>query len=158
MNNLLGMSSNQNSLSHAQERRLVDQELEESIKLIDICSTSRDNLDVIKTHIEDLESAVRRGDSEAMKSRVRYYNLLVKKANRNLKMQIYKKNESASGESLAIVSLLLKSREITHSLLQSIFHSYQNKLSGQRAASGLLYLGYLKRRLHLKMVPWMSLH
>ncbi|KAJ3692854.1 hypothetical protein LUZ60_011949 [Juncus effusus] len=60
INDIFFMPSNQNSVSHSQQRRVVDQELEDSVNLLDICSTSRDNLAEIKAHLQDLESAVRR--------------------------------------------------------------------------------------------------
>lgn len=77
---------------------------------------------------------MRRGNSEAVKSRVRDYTLPVKKANRDVKMQIYKKNEPISGDSSAIVSLLLGTREIIISLLQSIFSFLSKQLVGQKSS------------------------
>ncbi|KAJ3690844.1 hypothetical protein LUZ61_020008 [Rhynchospora tenuis] len=121
INILLRMSSNQNGLSHMQHRRWVEQELEESVKLLDMCSTSRDNLDTIRVHVQDLELANRRGDLDASKTKIRDYNVILKKANRDATMQMFNKNESPEGDSLAVVSLLLETRDITIAVLQSIF-------------------------------------
>jgi len=88
INDLLCISSIRNDLSlNSKQRRFVDQELEESIKLIDICSISRDNLDLIKGQLQDLKSALRRKDKSQviMESKVRECNLSVKKAKKDVK-------------------------------------------------------------------------
>ncbi|XP_078174112.1 uncharacterized protein LOC144567807 [Carex rostrata] len=121
INDLLCMSSYQDELSNKQQRRCIDQELEESIQLLDMCSTSRDNLDEIKYHIQNLELAIRRGESETIKSRVLFYNQLVKKANKDVKKQVVRKNKSMTGDVLAIILLMSETRDITVSLLQSVF-------------------------------------
>ncbi|KAJ1693011.1 hypothetical protein LUZ63_009709 [Rhynchospora breviuscula] len=110
INNLLCMSSNQISLSHLQQRRQINEELEESIKLLDICSISRDNLDIFKSHIQDLELAIRRGESKPIKSIARDYTLLIKKANKDLRKQIAKKSESADKDSSTVFSLFIETR------------------------------------------------
>ncbi|KAJ4776915.1 hypothetical protein LUZ62_061172 [Rhynchospora pubera] len=156
INELLSMSSNLNGLSHMQHRRWVEQELEESVKLLDMCSTSRDNLDTIRYHVQDLELANRRGDLEAIKSKLRDYTLVVKKANRDVKIQMFNKNESSEGESLAVVSLLLDTREITISMLQSIFIYLSKKIVSKRVASGLLYRDWTRKEQFLAklMLPF----
>jgi Arabidopsis protein of unknown function len=80
-------SSIRNDLSLSKQRRFVDQELEESIKLIDISSTSRDNLDSIKGQLQDLKTAliIRRGEPEVTRNKVRKIIHLVKKANKDVK-------------------------------------------------------------------------
>jgi Arabidopsis protein of unknown function len=63
--------------------------------LIDICSTSRDNLDSIKGQLQDLESVLRRGQPEVMKSRVKEYIFSLKKANKDAKtLLVVNKSES----------------------------------------------------------------
>ncbi|KAJ1693019.1 hypothetical protein LUZ63_009717 [Rhynchospora breviuscula] len=146
INELLCASSNQNGLSHMQHRRWVEQELEESVKLLDMCSTSRDNLDTIRDHVQDLELANRRGDLEASKSKLRDYNLILKKANRDVKMQQYKKNEYPEEDSLAVVSLLLETREITISVLQSIFFYLSRQIVSQKSSKWYLVSRLVEKR------------
>ncbi|KAJ1693020.1 hypothetical protein LUZ63_009718 [Rhynchospora breviuscula] len=146
INELLCMSSNQNGISHMQHRRWVEQELEDSVKLLDMCSTSRDNLDSIKYHVLVLELATRRGDSETMKNKLRDYNLIVKKANRDVKMQIFNKNESAEGNSLPVFSLLLEAREITISVLQSIFSHLSGQIVSQKSSKWSLVSRLVEKR------------
>ncbi|KAJ4776907.1 hypothetical protein LUZ62_061164 [Rhynchospora pubera] len=146
INELLCMSSNQNGFLHMQHRRWIEQELEESVKLLDICSTSRDNLDTIKYYVQDLELATRRGDLEAFKCKLRDYNLIVKKASRDLKMQIFNKNESPEGDSLAVISLLLESREITISVLQSIFSYLSRQIVDQKSIKWFIVSRLVNKR------------
>ncbi|KAJ4803980.1 hypothetical protein LUZ62_016546 [Rhynchospora pubera] len=120
INGLFCMSSNTSGLSRSEHRRWVDQELEESIKMLDMCSTSRDSLDQIKCCVQDFESAIRRGENMTMKSRVSAYIQLVKKANKDVKKNISMKSKSMAGTS-PVVLLLSEARDIVASLLQSVF-------------------------------------
>ncbi|KAJ1693015.1 hypothetical protein LUZ63_009713 [Rhynchospora breviuscula] len=120
INGLLCMSTNTSGLSHSEHKRWVDQELEESIKMLDMCSTSRDSLDQIKCYVQDFESAIRRGEIMTMKSRVSAYIQLVKKANKDVKKNISRKSKSMAGSS-AVVLVLSEARDIVASLLQSVF-------------------------------------
>jgi Arabidopsis protein of unknown function len=144
INDLLCMSSNQNGLM--QHRRMIDLELDESVKLLDICSTSRDNLDAIKGHVQGLKLASRRGDSQAMKRKIRDYSLIIKKATKDVKSQICKNNESADADSLAVISLLLETREITISLLQSIFSYLSRQIVRQKTSKWSLVSRLLKKK------------
>ncbi|KAJ4776908.1 hypothetical protein LUZ62_061165 [Rhynchospora pubera] len=128
---LLSMSSNKSGLSYSEHRRWVDQELEESVKLLDMCKSSRDNLDKIKCHVQDFESAIRRGEMMTMRSRVRDYIQLVKKANKDVKKNISRKSKSLDGCS-AVVLLLSESRDIVASLLQSVFFIFVKTINERK--------------------------
>ncbi|KAJ4774943.1 hypothetical protein LUZ62_059200 [Rhynchospora pubera] len=129
-----------------QHRRWVEQELEESVKMLDMCSTSRDNLDTIRDLVQDLELANRRGDLEASKRKLRDYSLILKKASRDVKMQQYKKNEYPERDSLAVVSLLLETREITISVLQSIFFYLSRQIVSQKSSKWSLVSRLVEKR------------
>ncbi|KAJ3690846.1 hypothetical protein LUZ61_020010 [Rhynchospora tenuis] len=146
INDLLCMPSNQNGLSHMQQRRLVDLELEESIKLLDMCSTSRDNLNVIKYHVRDLESAIRRGESEIIKSGVLFYNQLVKKANKDVKKQVTRKSEAMAGDVPAIGLLLSETRDITTSLLHCVFSILLKQTESEKTGMWPLVSGLVQKR------------
>jgi Arabidopsis protein of unknown function len=130
-----------------QHRRWIDLELEESVRLLDICSSSRDNLDAIKGHVQDLELASRRGDSQVVKSKVRDYSLVVKKATKDVKRQICKNNESADADSLVVVSLLLETRQITISLLQSIFSFLARQIVRQKTNKWFLISRLVEKKI-----------
>jgi Arabidopsis protein of unknown function len=74
---------------------------------------SRDNLDSIKDHIQDLQFSYRRGETESVKSEVQDYILSVKKASKDLnKLQAVSKNELTVDDSFVPASLLLEIRDI----------------------------------------------
>ncbi|XP_073012424.1 uncharacterized protein [Typha latifolia] len=121
---LLCLSSNQNGLSHSNQKKLVEEEMEESIRLLDICDAMRDNLSAMKNNVQDLQVALRRRGEAAMESKVRAFVRLAKKANKDIKK--HSSNKCGSGSpvkaecgSLKVVRLLTEAREITISLLQS---------------------------------------
>ncbi|KAJ3692858.1 hypothetical protein LUZ60_011953 [Juncus effusus] len=147
INDIFFMSSNQNSLSHSQQRRVVDQELEDSVNLLDICSTSSDNLAEIKAHLQDLESAVRRCSSEAMKSKAKDYIHLVKKSSKYLNKQVGRKSESIEGDSLETLGLVREAREIAVSLLQSVLVFFSKQIVSQKTSKWSLLQ---KRRVECK--------
>ena len=90
--------------------------------MIDICSISRDNLDLIKGQLQDLKSALRRKDKSQviMESKVRECNLSVKKAKKDVK-KLVAVNRSEYTVSSDVASLLLETREFIISLLQAHF-------------------------------------
>jgi Arabidopsis protein of unknown function len=145
INDLLCLSTSQNGLSHVQRRRSIVKELEESVKFLDVCSTLRDNLDMIKAKLLDLEIATRQDDSEAIKSKARDYILIIMTANKDAS-QICKNNESANGDLLAIISLLSVIREITISLLQFIFSYLSRQLDMQKTSNWSLFSRLLEKR------------
>ena len=146
INDVLCMSSNQNCLSQWQQRRWIDQELGESIKLLDICSTSRENLDALKCYIQNQESAIRRGESKATKSSVRDLSNLVKKACKDVKKHNSRKSESLDGGSLACASLIMEARELTFSLVQAAFSSLAEQTIEQSCSKWSLASKLLHKR------------
>ncbi|XP_072972334.1 uncharacterized protein [Typha angustifolia] len=122
---LLCLSSNQNGLFHSNQKKLVEEEMEESIRLLDICDAMRDNFSAMKINVQELQVALRRGGEAAMESKVRAFVRLAKKANKDIKK--HSSNKCGSGSpveaecgSLKVVRLLTEAREITISLLQSV--------------------------------------
>ncbi|KAJ1693014.1 hypothetical protein LUZ63_009712 [Rhynchospora breviuscula] len=145
IDDLLCMPSNQNGLSHMQQRRWVDLELEGSIKLLDMCSTSRDNLNDIKYHVRDLGSAIRRG-LDTIKSRVLFYNQLVKKANKDVKKQVARKSEAMAGDVPAVGLLLSETRDITTSLLHCAFSILLKQAESEKTGMWPVVSGLLQKR------------
>jgi Arabidopsis protein of unknown function len=146
INDILCMSSNQNCLSQWQQRRWIDQELEESIRFLDICSTLRENLDAMKCYIHDQETAIRRGESKAIKSSVRDLSNLVKKACKDVKKYVPRKGESLDEESLACASLIMETRELTLSLLQAVFSSFTKQIVQEKCSKWSLSSKLLQKR------------
>ncbi|XP_056698525.1 uncharacterized protein [Spinacia oleracea] len=56
----LQLPQNQNTVSQSQGENVIEQVLDGSLRLLDICSTSRDVLAVSKERIQDIQSVLRR--------------------------------------------------------------------------------------------------
>ncbi|XP_019709642.1 uncharacterized protein [Elaeis guineensis] len=131
INELLRLPSNQQVLSHLPQEKWLEEELDGSIRLLDLCGAVRDGLATKKEHLQDLQSALRRRCAEAVKEKTYTYISSGEKANKDIKncLRSLKKMDSKSGSSMTInkdcdlplvVRVLMKAREITISLIQSI--------------------------------------
>ncbi|GLT71258.1 hypothetical protein SLA2020_432910 [Shorea laevis] len=90
MDDLLNMSSAQQVLSQNQHEKYVEELLDGSVRLLDICGITRDTVLQIKEHVQALQSALRRrskGDS-SIESNINNYTLLKKKMKKDAKKLI----------------------------------------------------------------------
>ncbi|KAJ3692867.1 hypothetical protein LUZ60_011962 [Juncus effusus] len=148
INDILYMSSNQNNLYQLQQRRFINQEMEESINLLDICSTSRDSLGEIKCNLQDLKLALNKSRFDTVKSKRRDYIHLVKKSTKDVKKHVFGKSEPIEDKVSAAFGLLMDAREITISLFQSIFSYLSKQLVGQKTSKWSLVSRALQKRIN----------
>ncbi|KAM1810094.1 hypothetical protein FF1_026814 [Malus domestica] len=89
VDDLLQMASTQKLLSHYQQEKCMDELLDGSLRLLDICGITRDVMSQIKEHVRDLQSALRRrkGDS-SIESSIANYNCFRKKMKKDAKKLI----------------------------------------------------------------------
>lgn len=93
LDELLKLPRTQKFLSLDQHERLIDESLDSSVRLLDVCSTTRDLTSQMKECVVDLESAIRRKkeDSRIQISVAKYFsfrkemNKIAKKLIKNLK-------------------------------------------------------------------------
>ncbi|XP_072974388.1 uncharacterized protein [Typha angustifolia] len=143
------LPSNQNCLSHPQQRKLMEEELEGSVRLLDLCSTMRDNMGAMRIHIQDFQSALRREGAAAIANKVQTYIRFAKKANKDVKRQIGNKFTSSIKEDcdlLLAVRLLIEAREFTMSLLQSVFSLVSNQIIKPKTSKWSLVSKTLHKR------------
>ncbi|KAB1201754.1 hypothetical protein CJ030_MR8G007411 [Morella rubra] len=90
MDDLLNMPSTQQVLSHHQNEKYVEELLDGSVRLLDICGISRDFLLQIKEHVRALQSAFRRrkGDSSCIESSTNDYTCFRKKMKKDARKLI----------------------------------------------------------------------
>lgn len=96
-----------------------------SIRLLDLCSTSRDAISQMRTSVQDLESSLRRKETD-VSSKARSYIIFTRKAYKTIskcfssskKLKINKNIETP-----AIVSLLREVEEVSITVFESIFSS-----------------------------------
>lgn len=74
LDELLNLPLTRKSLSPHQYERWIDESLDASVTLLDVCSTTRDFASQTKEHVKDLLSAIRRrkGDSKIQNSAAEY--------------------------------------------------------------------------------------
>ncbi|XP_048568714.1 uncharacterized protein LOC125549315 [Triticum urartu] len=109
---IIGLPSNQ--VCSSQERNILDEEMEGSLELLDLCSTMQDIFVEMKAIVQELQVALRKGDDAATQAKLQSYTCLVKKAK-----NLFKKNTKKTPAEYKMVMLLAKAREISASLLES---------------------------------------
>nr|AFK41499.1 unknown [Medicago truncatula] len=133
LDDLLHMSSTQKAVSHHQGEKFVEELLDGSVKLLDICGITRDTMLQIKENVQSLHSALRRrkGDS-SIETSVAEYKFFTKKMKKNVAKLItsLKQMESKFGASsllnknqdlVAVITVLREVIAMNLSIFQSLF-------------------------------------
>ena len=108
MDDFLNMTSTQQVLSQNQHEKCVEELLDGSVRLLDICGITRDTMLLIKEHVRALQSALRRrkGDS-SIESNINNYISFKKKMKKDAKKLItaLKQMENKWGSSSQLLAL-----------------------------------------------------
>ncbi|XP_074314597.1 uncharacterized protein LOC141649821 [Silene latifolia] len=119
----LQLPHNQQTLSQTQITKWVDQVLDGSLRLLDLCSASRDAMQQSRERLQDVQSALRRRCSRELSitnEAIKYLNTrksvkkAIKKCLKNLKPTNEQKNETH-----ATVNMLKDVQELTADTLKS---------------------------------------
>jgi len=99
------------------QRKMVEEELEKSLVLIDLCNTMQESLAELKTSVQELCLVLKRRDSVAAQLKIKSFVRLAKKTQKPLK----KTTSKATAEvcSCRVVKLLAEGRETAVSLLET---------------------------------------
>ncbi|KAL5780842.1 hypothetical protein ACOSQ2_011579 [Xanthoceras sorbifolium] len=83
---LLQLPLTQQALSHEQHRKKVEEILDGSLRLVDVCGTTRDLFSQIKECVQELESSLRRkrGDGSNLADQVSAYMISKKKLSKSI--------------------------------------------------------------------------
>ncbi|CAM0874570.1 unnamed protein product [Alopecurus aequalis] len=113
---IMRLPSNQVGLSLPLQRKMVEEELDRSFVLVDLCNAMQENLAELKMSIQELQLALKRGDHKAVQIKMESFIRLAKKAHKPFKIITSSK---ATAEDCRTVRLLAEAREMAVCLLDS---------------------------------------
>jgi hypothetical protein len=116
---IMSFPSNQIGLSLLQNKEMVEEELERSLVLIDLCNSMQENLAHLKMSVQELQLVLKRGDDAAIQIKVESFIRLAKQAQKPFKKITSNK---ATAVDCKLVRLLAEAREMSVSLLESTSH------------------------------------
>ncbi|KAH7669156.1 Myc-type basic helix-loop-helix (bHLH) domain-containing protein [Dioscorea alata] len=126
MEELLQMPRTQQVFSHSQEKKWVEEELDASLRLVELCDIMRDTLTVTIEHAQELEMVLRRkrNMNTGYKAQLSHIQS-AKKTNKSIKscLKALKKIDGKDSDTSTVCKMLNEAREVTISLLQSVAFS-----------------------------------
>ncbi|AES95247.1 hypothetical protein MtrunA17_Chr5g0406401 [Medicago truncatula] len=158
LEDLLNMSSTQKAISHHQGEKFVEELLDGSVKVLDICGITRDTMLQIKENVQSLHSSLRRrkGDS-SIETSVAEYKFFTKKMKKNVtKLITYLKHmETKFGVSsllnqdqdlVAVITVLREVIKMNLSIFQSILSFLVGSSSKSKATKWLKVTKLMQKR------------
>ncbi|KAH7567041.1 hypothetical protein JRO89_XS07G0009700 [Xanthoceras sorbifolium] len=155
VDDLLQLPLTQQALSHEQHKEKVEEILDGSLRLVDVCGTTRDLFSQIKECVQELESSLRRkrGDESNMADQVSAYMISKKKLSKsigklsqNLKRM---KKKSASNEEfnqVVAISTLTQVEDMSLEVFESLLSMISSSKGGSKSNGWSLVSKYLKSK------------
>jgi len=158
LEDLLNMSSTQKAISHLQGEKFVEELLDSSVKILDICGITRDTMSQIKENVQTLHSALRRRKADSsIESSVAEYKFFTKKMKKNVTNLItsLKHMESKFGASsllnqdqdlVAVITVLREVIAMNLSIFQSLLSFLVGSSSKSKATKWLKVTKLMQKR------------
>ena len=158
LEDLLNMSSTQKAIAHRQGEKFVEELLDGSVKILDICGITRDTVSQIKENVQTLHSALRRRKADSsIESSVAEYKFFTKKMKKNVTNLItsLKHMESKFGASsllnqdqdlVAVITVLREVIKMNMSIFQSLLSFLVGSASKSKAIKWLKVTKLMQKR------------
>ncbi|KAL0325993.1 UNVERIFIED_CONTAM: hypothetical protein Sradi_5168600 [Sesamum radiatum] len=153
INNLIQTPSIQQALSREQGENWINELLEESLRLVDLCGFSRDVVCSTKESIQALESSIRRNRGEtATDDQINTYVASRKKINKMVNKCV-KKSFNQSSTALPAIGMMLKETEsLNFSALKSLLIVLSGEKEGSKQRNWSLFSKFVQtKRVHYEI-------